>query len=101
MIVGREIADGYERVANFEYEKEWEREGHRSSPIGNARKCHFCLHRIHAGMLPSCVTTCIGRATLYGDANDPDSLVSEMIHLPNAIRLKEELGTEPRVYYLM
>ena len=101
MIVGREIADGYERVANFEYEKEWEREGHRSSPIGNARKCHFCLHRIHAGMLPSCVTTCIGRATLYGDANDPDSLVSEMIHLPNAIRLKEELGTEPRVYYLV
>jgi Fe-S-cluster-containing dehydrogenase component/DNA-binding NarL/FixJ family response regulator len=70
------------------------------SPIGNARKCHFCLHRLENGMLPSCVTTCIGRATFFGDANDPDSLVSELVARPNARRLKEELGTEPRVYYL-
>jgi molybdopterin-containing oxidoreductase family iron-sulfur binding subunit len=47
------------------------------------------------------VTTCIGRATLYGDANDPDSLVTELIKSPNIIRLKEELGTEPRVYYMV
>jgi molybdopterin-containing oxidoreductase family iron-sulfur binding subunit len=47
------------------------------------------------------VTTCIGRATLYGDANDPDSLVTELIKQTNAIRLKEELGTEPKVYYLV
>jgi molybdopterin-containing oxidoreductase family iron-sulfur binding subunit len=47
------------------------------------------------------VTTCIGRAPLYGDANDPDSVVAQMIYLPNVIRLKEELGTEPRVYYVV
>jgi len=70
------------------------------SPIGNARKCHFCLHKLENGMLPACVTTCIGRATYFGDANDPDSLVSELISQPNVRRLKEELGTEPRVYYL-
>ncbi len=100
-IVGRDTADDYERAANYEYGKEYARTDHRASPIGNARKCHFCLHRIHEGELPACTTTCIGRATLYGDANDPDSLVSELINLPNVIRLKEELGTEPRVYYLV
>jgi len=52
-------------------------------------------------MLPQCVTSCIGRATFFGDANDPDSLVSELIAKLNVMRLKEELGTEPRVYYLV
>lgn len=101
LIVGQEIADDYERAANFEYGKPRARKDSHSSPIGNARKCHFCLHRVNVGELPACVTTCIGRATLFGDANDPDSLVSEMIHRPNVMRLKEEMGTEPRVYYLL
>ena len=41
------------------------------------------------------------RATYFGDANDPDSLVAELISSPNVMRLKEEMGTEPRVYYLV
>lgn len=99
-ILGSDIADDYERAANFEYGKTYPRE-RRESPIGNARKCHFCQHRILNGQLPSCVTTCIGRATLFGDANDPESLVAELIASPNVMRLREELGTEPRVYYLV
>jgi molybdopterin-containing oxidoreductase family iron-sulfur binding subunit len=99
MIAGQSAADTYERVANYEYGKAYPRND-RSSPIGNARKCHFCQHRILEGALPACVTTCIGRATLFGDANDAESLVAEMIARPNVMRLREELGTEPRVYYL-
>ncbi len=90
----------YETVPSFEYEELWPREGLRS-PIDNARKCHFCLHRLDAGMLPMCVTTCLGRATYFGDQSDPKSLVSELIAQPNAQRLKEELGTDPKVYYLV
>lgn len=98
-IAGKDDAGRYELLPMFEYRQETPREAHES-PIGNARKCHFCMHRVKAGQLPACVTTCIGRATLFGDANDPDSLVSELIARPNVSRLKEELGTEPRVYYL-
>ena len=101
LILGRSAADDYERAAGFEYGEAHARTKREESPIGNVRKCHFCLHRLEAGMLPACTTTCIGRATLFGDANDPDSVVAEMIALPNVIRLKEELGTEPRVYYLV
>lgn len=99
LIRGQAQADDYERAANFEYGKAYPREG-GGSPVGNARKCHFCQHRIKKGTLPACVTSCIGRATLFGDANDSDSLVAEMIASPNVMRLREELGTEPRVYYL-
>jgi molybdopterin-containing oxidoreductase family iron-sulfur binding subunit len=101
LILGRSRADDYERASNFEYGKGYDRPKDHGSPIGNARKCHFCLHRLHEGLLPACVTTCIGRATLFGDANDPDSLVAEMISKPNVMVLKEELGTKPRVYYLV
>lgn len=90
----------YEERPSPEYGRAWDRT-RDGSPVGNARKCHFCLHRLNAGQLPACVTTCIGHATYFGDANDNDSLVSELIHANNAVRLKEELGTKPRVYYLV
>jgi len=70
------------------------------SPMGNARKCHFCLHRLNQGMLPACLDTCIGRAIHFGDLNDPESAVAQLIVERHHIRLKEELGTEPSVYYL-
>lgn len=92
--------DPVERAPSFEYHRPWKRKGNQP-PVGTARKCHFCLHRIERGLLPQCVTTCIGRATFFGDANDPESLVSELIRKPNVIRLKEKLGLEPKVYYLV
>ncbi|MHB8932116.1 MAG: 4Fe-4S dicluster domain-containing protein [Bellilinea sp.] len=100
-IVGQDTADDYERAANDEYGKSYARPDDHGSPIGNVRKCHFCLHRLREGQLPACTTTCIGRATLFGDANDPTSLVAEMISKPNIMVLKEELGTKPRVFYLI
>ncbi len=100
LLLGQSGAAQMELAPTFEYGQEHERTPHHS-PIGNVRKCHFCLHRVKEGMLPACTLTCIGRATLFGDANDPESLVAEMIASPNVMRLKEELGTEPRVYYLV
>lgn len=99
-IVGLQKAVSYETSPNYEYGKAWPRKAD-ASPIGNARKCQFCLHRVNVGMLPACVTTCIGRATFFGDASDRGSLVSELLGSPNITRLKEELGTQPRVYYLV
>ena len=101
VIVGQTGADVYERAANYEYGEQWPRGHSEASPVGNVRKCHFCLHRVKEGMLPECVTTCIGRATYFADANDPDALVTSLVANPSVMRLKEELGTEPRVYDLL
>jgi molybdopterin-containing oxidoreductase family iron-sulfur binding subunit len=89
----------YEVQPNHEYAKHWSRQGHHS-PAGNARKCHFCLHRLEKGMLPMCVTTCIGRATYFGDRNDSDSLVVELTTRNNYETLLPHRGTRPQVFYL-
>lgn len=99
MIGRKKAAEGYEAVPAAEYGKKWPKRGH-GSPVGNARKCHFCLHRVSVGMLPACVTTCVGRATFFGNRNDKDSLIYELLGSPRVFRLKEELGTKPAVYYL-
>ena len=96
-----EIMD-YETRPNFEYGKEWKREpGKHGSPIGNAHKCHFCLHRIENGLLPACVTTCLGGATYFGDYQDEGSLVHKLVGSSRMMRLKEQLGTEPMTFYLV
>lgn len=90
----------YEERPSYEYNKRRVRKGGKS-PVGNARKCHFCIHRIEQGLLPACTVTCIGKATFFGDLNDRSSLVAHLVSLPNAIVLKPEYGTRPNVYYLM
>jgi molybdopterin-containing oxidoreductase family iron-sulfur binding subunit len=80
-----------------------------TSPIGNARKCTFCLHLQDeqgeydrdAGRWPACAKTCPGHAIIFGDLDDPESEVSKILAERNAVRLKEELGTKPSVYYLL
>jgi len=90
----------YEERPNNEYGKPWTRTDHQS-PMGNARKCHFCLHRLEVGQLPQCVSTCIGRATYFGDSSDPDSLVTELVTRNNVQTLLPHKGTKPRVFYIV
>jgi Fe-S-cluster-containing dehydrogenase component len=101
IFAGKAAAD-YELRPNFEYGTEWARDpDHHRSPIGNVRKCQFCSHRLDSGLLPACVTTCLGGATYFGDYEDEHSLVHELVGSTRMIRLREELGTEPRVFYLV
>ncbi|MEW6349701.1 MAG: 4Fe-4S dicluster domain-containing protein [Thermodesulfobacteriota bacterium] len=90
----------YEHVSSNEYAKNWKREG-KGSPIGNARKCHLCAHRLEVGQLPMCVSTCIGRATYFGDSKDPKSLVVELTTKHNVQVLLEHWGNKPQCYYIV
>ncbi len=94
----------YEKRESFDYGTMWKRvKGQNDPPIGGGRKCHFCLHRIEASMLPVCVTTCVGRAAFFGDMSDPESLVSEMLdrYKEKVVRVRANRGTEPRIYYIV
>ena len=51
-------------------------------------------------MIPACVSTCIGRAMYFGDKNDPDSLVSELLKNEKTWQFKIDLDTAPRIYYI-
>ena len=71
------------------------------NPItGAADKCDFCLHRVSQGLEPSCVNTCIGRARIFGDVNDPDSEISKLLAENAVTVLRREMGTHPNVYYI-
>jgi len=75
---GTPRVEDYEKSPSWEYSRKWFREKNHI-PIGVARKCHFCLHRLKNGMLPMCVSTCICRATFFGDPEDKESLIYKMI----------------------
>jgi molybdopterin-containing oxidoreductase family iron-sulfur binding subunit len=90
----------YQHEPSYEYGKNWKRDG-RQSPVGNARKCHFCLHRLEAGKLPVCVTTCIGRATFFGDEHDPESLVVELKTRHDVQTLIPHSGNDPQCFYIV
>lgn len=82
---------------------------------GVVEKCTFCSHRLLRARekakiegrellpedyIPACVQACPSRAMYFGDLNDPHSVVSTLSRERRAFRLMEELGTEPKVYYL-
>jgi phenylacetyl-CoA:acceptor oxidoreductase 27-kDa subunit len=81
-------------------------------PRGVPEKCSFCYQRIDRGLAlgltpgidddatPACVVACPVGARVFGDLNQPGSQVNQLLEDHQHYRLREELGTEPRVYYL-
>jgi Fe-S-cluster-containing dehydrogenase component len=82
---------------------------------GITEKCTFCIQRIRRAkmtakkenrkirdgeVLPACVETCPSEALYFGDLNNPESRVSRLSKSRRAYRLMEELGTQPKVFYL-
>ncbi len=69
---------------------------------GDVSKCTFCHHRTTEGLLPACVSTCVTTSRMFGDLNDPDSDISKKLAEAGdkAKGLMEDLGMEPRVYYI-
>lgn len=68
---------------------------------GVVEKCTFCIHRVREGMVTRCTEVCPVQARKFGDLNDPNSNVSQILRTRRVVfRVKEELGTEPRIWYV-
>ena len=67
---------------------------------GVVEKCNFCAERLAVGEMPACVEASNG-AIVFGDLRDPDSEVRHVLHENFTIRRKQNLGTEPCVYYIV
>ncbi len=113
----------------FEYSKNKKFDYHMNSDLGRmvlnpdvtvrergvVEKCSFCIQRIQEGKLkakterrqlkdgdvvPACMGACPSQALVFGDLNDKDSRVSQLIKDPRNYHLLEELHTLPTVGYL-
>jgi len=74
---------------------------------GTVIKCIMCSHLLKEGKLPGCVRGCPNGVIYLGDYNkDLASNSQEVVQLSkflndnHAYRYKEEMGTQPRVWYL-
>ena len=67
---------------------------------GVVEKCNFCAERLAVGEQPACVEASDG-AIVFGDLKDPDSEVRHLLRENFTIRRKQNLGTEPCVYYIV
>lgn len=81
-------------------------------PRGVVEKCTFCIQRIDEAeekglepgvdydVTPACVNVCPVGARIFGNLNNPESEIAQVLSANPTIRLREELGAEPSVYYL-
>lgn len=83
---------------------------------GVVEKCNLCHGRLHAAKAAAaaegrrtlrpgeydtaCAEACPMGAITFGDLMDSESEVAKLARSPQAFRLLESLGTEPKVYYL-
>jgi len=74
---------------------------------GTVMKCDFCPDMARTGTLPYCIQGCPQRAIYYGDLEEDIATngrevvsASRLLSENGAYRLKEDLGTEPRVHYI-
>ncbi len=58
------------------------------------------MQRLDRGLLPACVTSCVGRARIFGDLNNPQSEVAQILAQYPVDTLKPEIGTLPQVFYI-
>lgn len=89
----------YENRPFVENGKVYSRKPGENQLTDTARKCTFCSHLLEVGVLPACVTTCLGGAMYFGDANNPDSLINEITQGRRIFEGHENLGLQPRVIY--
>lgn len=82
---------------------------------GVVEKCSFCAHRLikvreeadhedrpirDGEYVPACAESCPADAIYFGDVEDKESMVYKLSHSYRVFRVMEDLGVEPKVYYL-
>lgn len=76
---------------------------------GTVGKCVLCADRLPQGELPACVAECPMGVLYVGDlvtdiavnGQGTTIVLSEFLRENDAVRYKEELGTNPRVWYIL
>ena len=65
-------------------------------------KCNFCSDSclVQGEITTACQATCPTKVRIFGDLDDPESEISKVLRDREYHKLKEHLGTEPKLFYL-
>ncbi len=75
--------------------------GNRQRVRGMMEKCTFCIQRSRKGKLTACADACPTGARVFGNLLDPDSEIRFVLANKKVYRLKEDLGTDPKVWFFI
>ncbi|MCX6270290.1 MAG: 4Fe-4S dicluster domain-containing protein [Bacteroidetes bacterium] len=76
-------------------------EARYSHPEGWVDKCTFCIHRVRKGEQPACAAVCPTKCICFGDLEDPNSEVTNVLKNRKYKVLAPEAGTRPQIFYLV
>jgi Fe-S-cluster-containing dehydrogenase component len=88
------------RFFNFRENDRWPNKDYPKRSHGVVESCNFCAHLVDRGGQPACVGACPDGAMVFGNLDDPESMVSQVIAKNSVKRIREDWGTEPKVYYI-
>jgi len=91
------------RYFNYKENPDWPNKDYPKRSHGVAESCNFCAHLLDQGKKPACVEACNRikvNALCHGDLNDPESEISRLVSSEPVKRLREDLGTDPKVFYI-
>ncbi len=68
---------------------------------GVVEKCNFCEERLANGQPPACVAACKDKALVFGNLDDENSEVRQLLRARFSLQRQPELGTTPSIFYLV
>jgi molybdopterin-containing oxidoreductase family iron-sulfur binding subunit len=66
---------------------------------GTVESCTLCVHRVDQGMQPACAEACPNQAILFGDLNDPESVIAQKVRSVATTQVRADLRLNPGVRY--
>ena len=91
------------RYFNYKENPDWPNKDYPKRSHGVVESCNFCAHLVDQGKKPACVEACENAghgAITFGNLKNSKSDISRLIASKPFKRIREDLGTEPKVYYL-
>lgn len=101
--VGLDRAVSRLREKNLDVEPFETPEANRWAAVERAvDKCTLCYHRKENGgrWIPACVEVCPTKARAFGDLDDPNDPVAELVRKGKARHIRPDLGTGGLVYFV-
>ncbi len=66
-----------------------------------AESCNFCVDtNLTKGLNPACVESCRYEALVFGDLNDENSRINQLLNVKDSLRMRPECGTKPSLRYI-